>query len=115
MRTLRSLIRMYPEKLLQNHLPKASQFYLALEGTTPVGCCALEVYSKRLAEIRSLAVHPEYQGKGIASALVAACLKEARKKKVYEVLSITSAIAFFEKQGFNTFHNEKFALIKVLG
>lgn len=110
-----SLIRDYPNQLLQHHLPRPNEFFIAIENGKTIGCCALEVYSKRLAEIRSLAVASDYQGKGVATELVEACLKEAKKKKVYEVLSVTGALAFFEKRGFKTFNNEKYAMLKILG
>jgi N-acetylglutamate synthase-like GNAT family acetyltransferase len=57
---------------------------------------------------------PEFQGKGIATKLVEACLQEAKDKEIYEVLSITGSSSLFEKLGFGTFNNEKFALLKIL-
>ena len=113
--SIRALIKAFPNKLLQDHLPPIGSFFVALAGKDIVGCCALEVYSKRLAEVRSLAVAKDHQGKGIASKLVRKCLAEAKKKKVYEVLSITGAVRRFEKQGFGTFKGEKYALLKILG
>jgi amino-acid N-acetyltransferase len=115
------LIRENPEQLMQDHLPRPKDFFVA-EETDPstgsgrvVGCCALEIYSERLSEVRSLAIAVEYRGKGIASQLVQKCVDHAKEKGVYEVLAITSSLPFFEKQGFNTFHNEKYALLKILG
>ncbi len=110
-----TLIRSFPDQLVQDHLPEKDEFFVAEEDGAIVGCCALEIYSQRLAEVRSLAVATEHQGKGIATALVEACVERARERGVYEVLSITGTPAFFEKHGFGTFHNEKYALIKVLG
>lgn len=110
-----TLIRSFPDQLVQDHLPEPHEFFVAEEGGVIVGCCALEIYSQRLAEVRSLAVASAHQGKGIASALVEACVERAKEKEVYEVLSITGTPEFFEKRGFGTFHNEKYALIKVLG
>ncbi len=116
-----TLIRSFPDQLVQDHLPEPHEFFVAEEfdpstgSGQVVGCCALEIYSQRLAEVRSLAVATEHQGKGIATALVDACVARAKEKEVYEVLSITGTPEFFEKKGFGTFHNEKFALIKVLG
>ena len=54
------------------------------------------------------------KGKGIATALIEACMKSAKEKKVYEVLTITGATGLFEKHGFGTFNKERFALIKIL-
>lgn len=107
------LIGEYPDKLMQNHLPRASAFFVATEGRQVVGCCALEVYSKRLAEIRSLAVTKNFQGKGIAQQLIRACLQAAKKNDVCEILCITGAPRVFEKYGFGTFKKEKYALIKI--
>lgn len=76
-----------------------------------VGCAALEIYSRKLAEIRSLAVSPTVQGMGIGKALVQACLDLAREKGVYEIMTITSAEAFFIACGFDyTLPNLKKAL-----
>jgi len=114
-KAIRALVKEYSTVLLQDHLPRTSEFFVAVDGKRVVGCCALVVYSKRLAEIRTLAVTKDFQGKGIATALINACLALAEKKKVYEVLSITGAKALFEKHGFGMLKKEKYALIKVLG
>ena len=113
--SIKELIAQYPEVLVQDHLPDAEEFFVAEEGGVIVGCCALEIYSQRLSEVRSLAVAKEHHGKGIGTALIERCLEEAEKKGVYEVLTITSALPLFEKHGFGTFKGEKYALIKVLG
>lgn len=109
------LVRAYKAHLLQDYLPRTSKFFVAEEDGTVVGCCALEVYSKRLAEVRTLAVTKKFQGKGIASKLIYACLHLAKKKRIYEILTITGAVHLFEKHGFHTFKQEKYALLKVLG
>src|SRR3989344_8631998 len=109
------LIREYPDKLMQNHLPKPGEFFVAIEDSKIVGCCALEVYSKRLAEIRSLAVTKKFQGKGIATKLVSACVEAAKEQKIYELLAIAGSEEFFARFGFHTFNKEKFALINILG
>ncbi|RJQ34791.1 GNAT family N-acetyltransferase [Candidatus Parcubacteria bacterium] len=111
---IKDLIAQYPDQLVQDHVPQVDEFFVAEEDNKVIGCCALEIYSQRLAEIRSLAVAKEYQGKGVGTALIEQCLAKARARNVQEVLSITSAVPLFEKQGFGTFKNEKFALIKVL-
>ncbi|MHB1086341.1 MAG: GNAT family N-acetyltransferase [Minisyncoccota bacterium] len=114
LRSIRDIIAQFPDTLMQEHLPRAEEFYLAEDSGKVVGCCALEVYSQRLAEVRSLAVLPDYRGQGIATTLVEKCLAEADALGVYEVLTITGATSLFEKQGFGAFNKEKFALFKIL-
>ncbi len=76
-----------------------------------VACCALAVYNAKLAEIRSMAVLPEYQGKGLASELLQKCLEVAQEKGVYEVLTITNRPNIFEKKGFGVQLDEQRALV----
>jgi amino-acid N-acetyltransferase len=76
-----------------------------------VGCAALEIYSRKLAEIRSLAVHRDYQGYGIGRKLVEACVERAKERGILEVMAITSSEGFFKTCGFDfTLPGEKKAL-----
>jgi amino-acid N-acetyltransferase len=76
-----------------------------------VGFAALEIYSKKLGEVRSLAVLPELQGRGIGKQLVAACVDRARERNVLEVMAITSSEPFFRSCGFDfTLPGERKAL-----
>jgi amino-acid N-acetyltransferase len=76
-----------------------------------VGFAALEIYSPKLAELRSLAVSSQFQGQGIGKALVQACLDLAKTRRIFEVLTITSSEEFFQKCGFDfTLPGERKAL-----
>lgn len=76
-----------------------------------VGCAALEIYSRKLAELRSLAVAPEFQGSGIGKLLVNACVELAREHNILEVMAITNSESFFRACGFDvTLTGEKKAL-----
>lgn len=66
-----------------------------------VGCAALDIYNKKLCEIRSLAVDPQAQGLGIGKKLVAACVELARQEGIYEIMSISAAEDFFKSCGFD--------------
>ena len=83
------------EELLPN-------FFVAVdENGVLVGCAALEIYSRKLAEIRSLAVAPEAQGQGVGRKLVDACVERSREHNVLEVMAITASDAFFQSCGFD--------------
>ena len=66
-----------------------------------VGCAALEIYSKKLCEIRSLAVAPSAQGLGIGKRLVEACVALAESESIYEIMAISAAEPFFKSCGFD--------------
>ncbi len=85
-------------------------FFIYEDGGKVVGCCSLEIYSQKLAEIRSLVVSSEYRNKGIGSALVKECLSQAKRKGVYQVLSMTDKSELFKRFGFKTEVNEKHAM-----
>lgn len=70
------------------------------EGAGPQGVCALHVCWENLAEIRSLAVAEEFQGKGLGTMLVKACLAEADRFGITRVFTLTYQPGFFEKLGF---------------
>ncbi len=66
-----------------------------------VGFAAVEIYSRKLSEIQCLAVDDGYQGRGIGSDLVRACVERARKKGILEVMAISASDEFLRKLGFD--------------
>lgn len=85
--------------------------FVAVANGQVVGFAALEIYSAKLAEIRSLAVHDQYQGRGIGRGLVQRCVELAVNRNVLEVMAITSSDGFFQACGFDfTLPGEKKAL-----
>jgi len=66
-----------------------------------VGFAAVEIYSRKLGEIQCLAVDDGYQGQGIGSDLVRACVDRAREKGILEVMAISASDAFLRKLGFD--------------
>lgn len=85
--------------------------FVACRGDRLLGFAALEIYSSKLAEVRSLAVVPEMQGQGLGKRLVKECVELARQRNVLEVMAITSTDAFFQACGFDfTLPGEKKAL-----
>jgi len=70
-------------------------------GSKIVGFAAVEIYSRKLGEIQCLAVDNGYQGRGIGSDLVKACVDRAREKGILEVMAISASDEFLRKLGFD--------------
>lgn len=66
-----------------------------------VGFCAVEIYSRKLAEIQCLAVRDDYQGRGLGSRLVKMCVDRARERGVLEVMAISASESMFMNLGFD--------------
>jgi amino-acid N-acetyltransferase len=110
MAAIRRLIRQFPQQLAQTNLPGLPSFFVAEQAAELIGCCALQIYSKRMAEVRSLAVRPDFQDRGVASKLVKRCTERARERGIRELFAVTSQTSFFERLGFATFRREKIAM-----
>ena len=105
-RTNRLLPRTVDE--LQDLLPFG---FVAVSDNVIVGFAALEIYSPKLAEIRSLAVIEHMQGLGIGRMLVEECVRLAQSRNILEVMVVTSSDDFFVSCGFDfTLPGEKKAL-----
>jgi amino-acid N-acetyltransferase len=77
-------------------------------GARLVGCGALHLTWTDLAEVRSVAVDEACQHRGIGTALVEACLAEARALEVPRVFVLTFVPSFFERFGFHQVPKETF-------
>lgn len=75
--------------------------FVAEQNGRIVGFSAVDIYSKKLAELQCLAVTAEAQRQGIGKTLVQACIDCARKHQVLEVMAITAAEDFFRECGFD--------------
>jgi amino-acid N-acetyltransferase len=77
------------------------EFWVAVAPDGDVaGCGALHVMWADLAEIRTLAVSDEHQGRGAGSQIVLALLDAARELGVRRVFVLTFAVNFFRRHGF---------------
>jgi amino-acid N-acetyltransferase len=75
-------------------------FFVVEEEDQIVGCAALHVSWRDLAELKSLAVAESHQGRGYGRALVQACVEEAVTLGVHRVFALTYVPELFEKMGF---------------
>ena len=64
------------------------------------GFAAVEIYSKKLAEIQCLAVSKDFRRQCIGKELVNRCVECAKAEKVREVMAITATEQLFQECGF---------------
>jgi amino-acid N-acetyltransferase len=69
-----------------------------------VGCVHLDEYSPSLVEVRSLAVDPAHQGRGIGISLVKAAEDLARVREYVTVFAVSSNDEFFRARGYDIRH-----------
>lgn len=74
--------------------------FVAVVAEKIIGCAAVEIYSRKLAEIQCLAVDQAQQRRGVGRALVEACIARARRLGVREVMAITATDSLFLNSGF---------------
>lgn len=85
------------ESELEEHI---RDFFVAASNGAIVGCGALHSYGPASAEIRSLAVHPDFKGSGVGRRLVQTLEEEARRRGLRTVFAFTYVPGFFYKLGF---------------
>ena len=81
-------------------------FHVCRSEEEMIGVSALHIVWEDFAEIKSLAVAPQYQRKGIGKELVRACLNEAVSLNIKHVFTLTYKPDFFEKFGFHVVEKE---------
>ena len=95
------LLRMQSELILLMANGYVAELTEASGATKLVGFSAVEIYSRKLGEIQCLAVADGYQGNGIGSGLVKACVDRAREKGIMEVMAISASDGFLRQLGFD--------------
>src|SRR5262245_22802458 len=75
--------------------------FVAVVGNEIVGFSAVDVYSRKLAELVCLAVTDERQREGIGKRLVQECVARARGLDVLEIMAISASDAFLKECGFD--------------
>ena len=78
------------------------EFVVAVKVDTKkiVGTGALHLTWNELAEVRSMAVHPDYKRQGIGAEIVKKLLEQGREVGVKNFFTLTYSPEFFESLGF---------------
>jgi amino-acid N-acetyltransferase len=80
-------------------------FWVAEENNKVIGCSAMHISWDVLAEIKSLAVAKNKQGKGIGRALIETCIDEAKELGAKKIFVLTYKPDYFRKFGFRRVKN----------
>lgn len=107
-----ALINSYAEQGLMLHRTIPSLYqrirdYTVVENEgTVIGVGGLHILWKDLAEICSVAIHPQHVNNGLGMALVDILLQESRELEIEKVFTLTYRPGFFEKCGFTKIEKE---------
>ncbi len=82
-------------------------FILAEENGNVVGVGALHLVWDELAEIRAMAIAPDYAGKGVGMSIVRQLAEDARELGVKTLFTLTYQPGFFGKAGFHEVPKER--------
>ena len=80
------------------------QFRVAEDPDLPgriVGCGALHVMWEELAEVRTLAVHPDFARRGLGGRLLEVLIDDARDLGLRRIFCLTFEVGFFSRHGFS--------------
>lgn len=110
---MQNLVRPYIEEGIV--LPRSNDeianairsYVLARENGETIAFASLFVYTPALAEVRSLAVARDHQGKGVGSAVVRALIEEAKTLGIRQILTLTYQVGFFKRLGFKEIPKEE--------
>ncbi len=80
------------------------EFVVAVDdGDRVLGCGALHVMWEDLAEVRTVATHPDHQGCGVGSQVLTALIARARLLGLARLFCLTFETGFFGRHGFAEF------------
>jgi amino-acid N-acetyltransferase len=90
------------DKQLVTLYEDVQEFWVAELDGSILGCGALHVLWEDLAEIRTLAVHPDAVGQGVGHALVGKLVEHGKKLGLRRIFVLTFEECFFSRHGFQT-------------
>jgi amino-acid N-acetyltransferase len=87
-------------KTLDQLYHRVRDFNVAEAGGEVIGCAALKITWRDLAEVVSVAVHPDFHGRGVGRRLVLPLVDEARELGIPTLFTLTLQVGFFSRLGF---------------
>jgi amino-acid N-acetyltransferase len=87
-------------KTLDQLYNRVRAFQVADAGGEVVGCAALKITWHDLAEITSVAIHPDFQGRGLGRQVIEPLFDEARELGIPTLFVLTLQVSFFSRMGF---------------
>jgi amino-acid N-acetyltransferase len=106
-RSIRQLVDQYAAQriLLSKEMvtlyEDVQEFWVAEEPAgSIIGCGALHVMWEDLAEVRTLATHPDWLDRGIGHAVLSTLLEVTRDLGISRVFCLTFEVDFFKRHGF---------------
>jgi amino-acid N-acetyltransferase len=87
-------------KTLDQLYNRVRSFNVAEAGGEVVGCVALQIVWADMAEVVSLAVHPDFQGRGLGRQLVELLFAETSDLGIPTLYTLTLQVGFFRSLGF---------------
>jgi amino-acid N-acetyltransferase len=87
-------------KTLDQLYNRVRSFNVAEADGEVVGCVALQIVWADMAEVVSLAVHPDFQGRGLGRQLVELLFDEASELGIPTLYTLTLQVGFFRSLGF---------------
>jgi amino-acid N-acetyltransferase len=80
------------------------EFVVAETAGEVVACAALHVMWRDLAEVRTVAVRPDFAGRGVGTMLVQRLIERGRDLGITRIFCLTFEVDFFERFGFEILH-----------
>lgn len=84
-----------------------ADFFIVRTGREVIGCAALTIYSRRYAELGSVAVSEDHQKGGIGTLLVNEGFSRAKRLKIDSIFILTYVPNFFKHFGFHRIDKEE--------